>query len=290
MPISDRALDCRDCATFERYRRDRVMLFALTKIALAILDEFYSDPLPMFYEEKDPQNYFSYEHFTVRSFRGLETVQLDFAKNDLTLLLGLNESGKTTILKAIETFDFNNDPPPERVKQFFTSMRNKQDIECSQPCVISASIAFSEPLDFNFFKKFLRLPILAQPIGPRLSNSRAEQMKRARLSSLGSSPFQTDPPERRITSWMVRYSTAHGWAVYWRKRSYDAVHLYCISRILKIRSQIGFIQSLKITHTMHLGTKLLMAFSITQMLLIRLRSSRLIMQKQILERMTPGRY
>ena len=132
------------------------MLFTWTKAIIAILDEFYSDPLPIFHEEKDPQNYFSYTHFKVRSFRGLEAVELDFAKNDLTLLLGLNESGKTTILKAIETFDFNNDPLPEKLKQFFTSMRNKQDIECSQPCIISASIAFTEPLDFNFFKKIFK--------------------------------------------------------------------------------------------------------------------------------------
>lgn len=132
------------------------MLFSLTKTALAIIAEFYSDPLPIFYEEKDPQNYFSYEHFKVRSFRGLNSVELDFAKNNLTLLLGLNESGKTTILKAVETFDFNNDPRPDRLKQFFTSMRNKQDIECSQPCVISATIAFSEPLEFSFFKKVFK--------------------------------------------------------------------------------------------------------------------------------------
>lgn len=132
------------------------MLFAWTKAAVAILTEFYSDPLPIFHEEKEPQNYFSYTHFKVRSFRGLDEVQLDFAKNDLTLLLGLNESGKTTILKAIETFDFNNDPLPDRLKQFFTSMRNKQDIECSQPCVITANIAFSAPLDFSLFRKIFK--------------------------------------------------------------------------------------------------------------------------------------
>jgi predicted ATP-dependent endonuclease of OLD family len=127
-----------------------------SKVVRAILDEFYSYPLPIFYEEKEPQNYFSYEHFKIRSFRGLEAVELDFAKNDLTLLLGLNESGKTTILKAVETFDFNNDPLPDRLKQFFTSMRNKQDIECSQPCIITANIAFSKPLEFNLFKKVFK--------------------------------------------------------------------------------------------------------------------------------------
>jgi len=132
------------------------MLRAWTKAVVAVLSEFYSDPIQIFHEEKDPQNYFSYTHFKVRSFRGLERVELDFAKNDLTLLLGLNESGKTTILKAIETFDFNNDPPIEKLKQFFTSMRNKQDIECSRPCTITANIAFSAPLDPSLFRKVLK--------------------------------------------------------------------------------------------------------------------------------------
>ncbi len=132
------------------------MLFAWTKAIVAILSDYYSDPLPIFHEEKEPENYFSYARFTVQSFRGLDHVELDFGKNDLTLLLGLNESGKTTILKAIETFDFNNDPPPDRLKRFFTSMRNKQDIECSQPCIVTADIKFTEPLSFGFFKKVLK--------------------------------------------------------------------------------------------------------------------------------------
>lgn len=132
------------------------MIITLTKAVLAVLAEYYVDPLPIFQEEKEPQNFFSYKNFKVNSFRGLDSVELDFAKNDLTLLLGLNESGKTTILKAVETFDFNNDPGPERLKQFFTSMRNKQDIDCSRPSIITAEIAFSEPLEVGLFKKVLK--------------------------------------------------------------------------------------------------------------------------------------
>ena len=45
-------------------------MFTWTKAIIAILIEFYSDPLPIFHEEKDPQNYFSYTHFKVQSFRG----------------------------------------------------------------------------------------------------------------------------------------------------------------------------------------------------------------------------
>ena len=132
------------------------MLLTLTRAIRAEISQYYSDPLQLFYEEKEPENYFSYTHFSVRSFRGLEGVDLDFARNDLTLLLGLNESGKTTILKAVETFDFNNDPVPDRLKQFFTSMRNKQDIECSRPCVLTATVSFSAPLDYAFFRKVLK--------------------------------------------------------------------------------------------------------------------------------------
>ena len=83
-------------------------------------------------------------------------MSLNFSKNDLVLLLGLNESGKTSILKAIECFDFNNDPDPDQLKVFFTSIRNKQDIDCSSPTTITAEISFSEPLDYKFFEKALK--------------------------------------------------------------------------------------------------------------------------------------
>lgn len=172
------------------------MIFAFTKAVLAILAEYYSDPLPIFYEEKEPQNYFSYTHFSVRSFRGLNSVDLDFKKNDLTLLLGLNESGKTTILKAIETFDFNNDPAPEKLKQFFTSMRNKQDIECSVPCIITAEIAFSENLDYNFFRKVLKAAGFEPDVKAEveLITARANAKKTVRISRVV--PFTNGSPGR----------------------------------------------------------------------------------------------
>lgn len=123
---------------------------------LDIIREFYSIPLKIFLDEKEPENYFSYRSFEVQNFRGLEDVSLNFSKNDLLLLLGLNESGKTSILKAIEAFDFNNDPEPSKLKSFFTSIRNKQDIDCSEPCIITADIIFNEPLEYSFFRKILK--------------------------------------------------------------------------------------------------------------------------------------
>ena len=172
------------------------MFLTLTKAVLTVLSEFYRDPLPIFYEEKEPQNYFSYTHFSVRSFRGLEAVDLDFKKNDLTLLLGLNESGKTTILKAIETFDFNNDPAPEKLKLFFTSMRNKQDIECSRPCVITAEIAFSEQLEYTLFRKVLKAAQFDISVRPEVEHflTRANVNMSVKISRVV--PFANGSPGR----------------------------------------------------------------------------------------------
>lgn len=128
----------------------------MLKWMLDLIAEYYTDPLPIFMDEKEPENFFSYRRFEVKNFRGLEDVAIDFSKNELILLLGLNESGKTSILKAIEAFDFNNDPLPENLKSFFSSMRNKQAIESNTPCTITAEITFTEELDYGFFKKILK--------------------------------------------------------------------------------------------------------------------------------------
>ena len=125
---------------------------------------FYLYRVPLFHEEKETENYFTYKSFKVVQFKGLKKVSLNFSRNDLVLLLGLNESGKTSILKAIECFDFNNDPPPEKLKQFFTSVRNKQDIDCNTPTVITADIEFSQPLDYEFFKTAIQSAEIEQKI------------------------------------------------------------------------------------------------------------------------------
>ena len=119
-------------------------------------DTFYLYPISLFRTDKETEHYFSYRSMEIKAFKGLNHVLLNFSKNDLVLLLGLNESGKTSILKAIECFDFNNDPEPHELKSFFTSIRNKQDIDCSTPTVITAEIGLSEDIDTGFFKKAIR--------------------------------------------------------------------------------------------------------------------------------------
>ena len=64
--------------------------------------------------------------FIIENYKGIENIELDFSRNDLVLLLGINESGKTTILKAIEAFDYRNDPISTSLKStFLSSVRNK---------------------------------------------------------------------------------------------------------------------------------------------------------------------
>ena len=131
------------------------MLFFWTKAVLDALTDYNKVVVKEFYEEKDPQTFFSYEEFRIRKFRGLDDVSISFTKDELVLLLGLNESGKTSILRAIEAFDYTNDPDPDKLKPFFTSIRNKHDIASNEPCSITATILFDEPLNYAIFKKVL---------------------------------------------------------------------------------------------------------------------------------------
>ena len=116
---------------------------------------FYRFPIPIFEKGKEPENYFSHNNIEIRGFKGINHVSINFSRNDLVLLLGLNESGKTSILKAVESFDFDNDPDAASLNHFFTSIRNKQDISRSTPTVITAQIDFSKPLTYGFFRTAL---------------------------------------------------------------------------------------------------------------------------------------
>ena len=80
---------------------------------------FYEIPLSFFPSTKEPRENFSFKKFTLENFRGIKNISLNFARNDLVLLLGLNESGKTSILKGIEAFDFHNDPEDAQLKSIF---------------------------------------------------------------------------------------------------------------------------------------------------------------------------
>ncbi len=104
----------------------------------------------------------TFKEFKISNFRGVSSATLNLEQNDMILLLGLNESGKTTILKAIETFDCRNDPvlnkqdPKEEAKAFFTAIRNKSDITSDKSTIITAKISLEGEIDVEGQEKFAK--------------------------------------------------------------------------------------------------------------------------------------
>lgn len=96
-----------------------------------------------------------YKKFRIQNFKGIRDVDISLVKDDLVLLLGLNESGKTTILKAIETFDYLNDLGFVHNDKFFKDIRNKSEVNSNEPAVITATIELEDDLDVKSFKSFL---------------------------------------------------------------------------------------------------------------------------------------
>ena len=145
--------------------------------------EFYAFWAPVFSAEKDAENYFNYNSMTIQNFKGLNQAALKFGKNELVLLLGLNESGKTSILKAIECFDFNNDPAETQLRPFFTGIRNKHDIECNTPTIITADISLSQRLHPRFFEKAVKSAKLGR-YGANVAKRVIEDLNEARMVTI----------------------------------------------------------------------------------------------------------
>ncbi|MCB0409493.1 MAG: AAA family ATPase [Flavobacteriales bacterium] len=97
-----------------------------------------------------------YKKFRIQNYKGIKDVEISLVKDDLVLLLGLNESGKTTILKAIETFDYLNDLGVSHNDKFYKDIRNKSDVNSNEPAIITATIEIDESLDIQNFKKSLK--------------------------------------------------------------------------------------------------------------------------------------
>jgi predicted ATP-dependent endonuclease of OLD family len=70
-----------------------------------------------------------YTKFQIKNFKAIRDAEVDLSKEGLVLLLGINESGKTSILRAIETFDHINDLGDEAQRtRFIKSIRNKKEL------------------------------------------------------------------------------------------------------------------------------------------------------------------
>jgi predicted ATP-dependent endonuclease of OLD family len=97
-----------------------------------------------------------YKNFEIENYKGIEKISVSLHKNDLVLLLGLNESGKTTILKAIEAFDYVNDPSDDLKDDFFRSIRNKSDVNSNESARITVQIELDQPIELDWFKLLIK--------------------------------------------------------------------------------------------------------------------------------------
>lgn len=97
-----------------------------------------------------------YKNFEIEHYKGIEKVSISLKKNDLILLLGLNESGKTTILKAIESFDYINDPTDDFKSDFFKSIRNKANVDSNESAKVTAHIEVDNPLKMSQFNSLIK--------------------------------------------------------------------------------------------------------------------------------------
>ncbi|MEC3964550.1 AAA family ATPase [Flagellimonas halotolerans] len=93
-----------------------------------------------------------YKEFTIENFKGVDKVNVSLDKDELVLLLGLNESGKTTILKGIETFDYLNDLSKDYDNNFFRTIRKKSDVSSDTPAMITALIGLEEILEIKDYQ------------------------------------------------------------------------------------------------------------------------------------------
>lgn len=101
--------------------------------------------------------YLSYVAFKIENFKSIKLLDLPMSEDNLVLLLGLNESGKTTILKAIEHFDFRNDPDSKASRtDMMSNIKNLADPVSNKEVRVTATIKVDSKLDYHDMWKLLR--------------------------------------------------------------------------------------------------------------------------------------
>lgn len=106
----------------------------------------------------------SFQRFTINNFKGIDKVEINLIKNSLILLLGLNESGKTTILKAIESFSYLNDPTQEYDPKYFQKIRKKSAVGSDSSAVVTAQIKIEQKLPSIKIKKLGEIQLLPEEL------------------------------------------------------------------------------------------------------------------------------
>jgi predicted ATP-dependent endonuclease of OLD family len=70
-----------------------------------------------------------YQRFNIKNYKAIKSAEINLSSDGLVLLLGINESGKTSVLRAIESFDHTNDPESDPLRtKFYKSIRNKKEL------------------------------------------------------------------------------------------------------------------------------------------------------------------
>lgn len=100
-----------------------------------------------------------YLKFDVNNYKAIKVASIDLSSEGLVLLLGINESGKTSALRSIESFDHTNDPEDEIARlRFYKRIRNKHEL--NSKALITAKILI-EKSDKDKLQKILE-PYLNQ--------------------------------------------------------------------------------------------------------------------------------
>ena len=137
-----------------------------------------------------------YKNFEIEHFKGIEKVSISLQKNDLVLLLGLNESGKTTILKAIESFDYTNDPTSDLKNEYFRLIRNKANVNSNESAVITAGIEIDRPIEINWFKSLIKTNNLSGADQENIAGFLREVNQSKNISISRVFPFKSGNPRK----------------------------------------------------------------------------------------------
>lgn len=157
--------------------------------------------------EEEQQVKLSFLNFQIKNFKGISDVEIDLVKNNLVLLLGLNESGKTTILKAIESFSFLNDPEIEFNPKFFHSIRRKSDVNSNETAVITAKIKIDGELQLKKTKGLGKLSLTSVDI-ENINSFIYELNKQKEIIISRVFPFKSGKPQ----PYFYRFEAEHPFA------------------------------------------------------------------------------
>lgn len=107
-----------------------------------------------------------YQRFSIKNYKAIKEAEIDLSSEGLVLLLGINESGKTSVLRAIESFDHTNDPEAEPLlTKFYKSIRNKKELNST------ASVDAEILIEKNDVEK------LKEVFSPNLAEGAEEKIK-----------------------------------------------------------------------------------------------------------------